>query len=112
MGAFPRLDRPRVIWLGMEGDLEALEGLWQDMEKGCSSLGFQREKRFFSPHITLGRVREMKKMAGPLAEVLKGPAPVGFEPFRVKAVHLYRSELRPDGAVYTKIRSFPLKGEE
>lgn len=111
VGAFPRLDRPRVIWLGMEGSLEVLERLWKDLEKGCSSLGFEKEKRPFSPHLTLGRAKDVKKVAVRLPRVLKELETVTFEPFRVPAVHLYRSELRPDGAVYTKIKSFPLGGE-
>ncbi|MDH3973376.1 MAG: RNA 2',3'-cyclic phosphodiesterase [Deltaproteobacteria bacterium] len=111
VGAFPRLDRPRVIWLGVEGDLDALHSLWRDVEAGCFMAGFEKEKRPFSPHLTLGRVKDFKKAAG-LDKALEGMGSFAFEPFRIDAVHLYRSELRPEGAHYTKIKSFPLKGGE
>ena len=111
IGAFPRLNRPKVIWLGVGGDLEALEVLWRDVEKICYTVGFEKEERSFSPHLTLGRVKDFKKAAG-LAKVLEGIGPFTFESYRVEAVHLYKSELRPEGAQYTIIKSFPLKREE
>jgi len=112
IGAFPALNRPRVIWLGVEGSLDALRSLWQDIEKDCFSAGFERDKRSFSPHLTLGRVKDFKKAAGRLGQAIEVAGDFPFEPFQVVTVHLYRSELRPEGAVYTKIMSFPLEGRE
>lgn len=111
LGAFPRIDRPRVIWLGLEGDLAALKKLWQEVEDSSFSAGFEKEKRSFSPHLTLGRVRDFKKTKG-LDKIVEQLGALVLEPFQVDAVHLYRSELRPEGAHYTKIKSFPLKGGE
>jgi 2'-5' RNA ligase len=111
-GGFPSLERPRVIWLGLEGELEELETLKQEIEKGCSSAGLPREKRSFHPHLTLGRVKNWRKASATLADLFGRTKAVSAATFTVKAVHLYRSDLTRDGAVYTKLKSFPLKQEK
>ena len=58
LGAFPNLGRARVLWCGVEGDKGPLDQLQQRTETGLEALGYPRENRPFSPHITLGRVRE------------------------------------------------------
>ena len=54
---FPNPRRPRVLWVGLEGDLNALAGLQAAVEQAVTGLGYAAEERPFSPHITLGRVR-------------------------------------------------------
>lgn len=111
LGAFPDLRQPRVIWLGVEGEVERLIELQRDVEKGCASLGFPEEKRGFTPHLTLGRVKEKRRDIGYLADVMRQADVSRFKPFRVDNLHIYRSELKPAGAVYTKLKTFPLKGD-
>ena len=111
-GGFPNLERPRVLWLGLEGELEKLDALMRNIEKGCSSVGLPREKRSFHPHLTLGRVKDWRKAAATLADLLGRTKTVSADTFSVNAVHLYRSDLTRDGAVYTKLKSFPLKQEK
>lgn len=111
-GGFPNIERPRVIWLGLEGELEKLDALKQEIEKGCSSVGLPREKRSFHPHLTLGRVKDWRKAAATLTDLLGRAKTVTADTFTVNAVHLYRSDLTRDGAVYTKLKSFPLKQEK
>jgi len=108
LGGFPTLARPRVIWLGLEGDLPALERLQQRVERELAPLGFPPEGRPFTAHLTLGRVREGGKRpatAGAWPDVadLRG---VGQT---VEGVSLMRSDLHPTGAVYTRLAAFPLR---
>ncbi len=112
MGAFPNLKRPRIVWLGLEGDLDCLETLQEAVERGCEEAGFAEEKRRFSPHLTIGRVRSRSKGSTGIEEAIKAVALPNFQPFDVTAVHLYRSELTPKGAIYTKLKTFLLKGRE
>jgi len=114
LGFFPPSRRPRVIWLGVKGDLKRLSELHAMLEKSCSSLGFEADKRLFSPHVTLGRVRHPQEM-GSLEEVKKRFADINknikikdFGHFQINNLFLYSSELKRDGAVHTKLRAFPL----
>lgn len=111
-GGFPNLERPRVIWLGLEGELEKLDALKQEIEKGCLPAGLPREKRAFHPHLTLGRVKDWRKASATLADLLGRTKTVTAGAFTVNAVHIYKSDLTQDGAVYTKLNSFPLKQEK
>lgn len=56
-GAFPSTKQMRVVWVGLQGDLDPLKRLQQDLEDAMASSGFERETRSFKPHLTLGRVR-------------------------------------------------------
>ncbi len=112
LGAFPDLKQPRVIWVGVKGPDE-LEALHYVVEVAMERLGYAREGRPFTPHLTLGRVsrnaspREIRQVS----EVLR-KTKVGFlGSARVEEVHLYRSDLRPTGAVYTRLFTAPLAGE-
>lgn len=106
LGAFPSVRRPRVIWAGVEAPAEL--GVFQrSVEAEMARLGYPPEDRPFSPHLTLGRVlrnanSEDIRQIGNVIEGYK----VGFlGATRVRAVHLFRSDLKPGGAVYTRIFS-------
>jgi 2'-5' RNA ligase len=105
LGAFPRLERAKVIWVGLEGDMRMLRSLVEDVEATTQALGFEREKRPFTPHITLGRSRK-----GPVGVPFSGvkPAPVAF---RVDHITLMRSQLESGGAVYTPLGYGSLKAD-
>ena len=110
IGAFPSWDRPRVIWVGIEGEgLEALETLRNFVEKSAREQGFRRENKPFSPHITLGRVKS-GKMEAALREVLRRNEDRVFGSFMVKELVLMRSQLFHDGPVYTPLATFALEG--
>lgn len=109
MGAFPDLRRPRVIWIGMTGDIERLMVIQKNIEQVLSVLGFPAEDRPFTPHLTLGRVRYNKKFSG-LAHKIQGLKDINFTPFTVNELILYKSALRPEGAIYTPLRRLPLIG--
>ena len=108
LGAFPDVRRPRVLWLGLKGaGTAALRSLQRRIEERVTGLGWEREGRPFSPHLTLGRVRP-----GRAADPGEGwtRAAVPELAFRVEEVVLMRSDLRPDGARYSVLHRAPLGG--
>ncbi len=109
IGAFPSPNKARVIWAGVEAP-NGLSTLQHNIESAMARIGYPREDRPFSPHLTLGRVsrnatsKEMHAIGDAISSTR-----VGFLGMvRVKEVRLYRSDLHPDGAVYTCIFSAPL----
>jgi 2'-5' RNA ligase len=105
LGIFPSPKRPRVVWVGLQGD--SLRALAQAVENTVAPLGFPTEKRPFHPHVTLGRVNGLRGWTA-LARALE---PHWTEDFGVTAVdHLttYRSELKRGGSVYTPLWTTPL----
>jgi len=113
IGAFPKPHNPRVIWVGMEVPQE-LVTLQHNIEIETARLGYSREHRPFSPHLSFGRVSRNASAQDvhAIAEVLENYK-VGFlGATRLKSVYLYRSDLKPDGAVYTPIYSAPLEEAE
>ena len=104
LGAFPSLRRPRVIWVGITAPSE-LNALQHGIETETARLGYQHENRDFSPHLTLGRISRnaSSQEAHQIGQVLDS-FKVGFlGATRVREVYLYRSDLRPGGAVYTRL---------
>ena len=110
LGFFPNERQPRVLWAGIEGDLDSLKSLQEKVDEAISRLGFPREKRPFNPHLTLGRVRDGVS-SGTRRQVSAAFAATSLEPgdpWEVKEVHLIRSTLTPGGAIYTHLGSVPL----
>jgi 2'-5' RNA ligase len=109
-GCFPDLRKPRIVWAGAGGDLAALHALRDAVERTISPLGYPTEDRPFSPHLTLGRARQdaPRLALSALGEQI-GKAEVGaLATWRVESVSLIRSELKPSGAVYTRMLDVPL----
>ena len=106
LGVFPGPRSPRVLWVGMD-DSEILGGLQDEIDRGLASLGIEREKRKFSPHITLGRFKSSRGRELLLKKIpsLRGG---GIGTINVKYVNLMRSDLHPDGARYSKISEVAL----
>ena len=101
-GVFPDFRRPRVVWVGIAGDLEVLQGLQRDLDSELNGLGFPREKRAFKGHLTLGRAKG-RLDGNQLRRALQRFEDFRTEPFTAEAVTLFQSDLRPTGAVYTKL---------
>lgn len=107
LGVFPRLNNARVLWAGLKGDVFALAMLKKAIDSGLKGLdlGFEtNEQRSFRPHLTLGRFRHKiatQKLAD-VIRVLGQQQPVSFE---VDRFHLFKSTLKPQGAVYTKLKT-------
>lgn len=110
LGTFPAQGQPRVVWLGLKGDLRLLTSLAERLEKAMRELGIPQEDRPFAPHLTLARVRQKlspEELATlrRLGEKVNGP--VGPE-FEVTEVSVMRSHLQRGGAVYHRLEAFPL----
>jgi len=113
-GCFPDVRRPRVIWIGIGGDLEILIRLQRSVDSALSSLGFTAEKRGFQPHLTLARIRDdarprEREEMGKWVAVAKVDTPVSM---MVRKISLMRSDLQPTGAVYTRLAAIPLRGQQ
>lgn len=109
-GVFPGPRAPRVLWVGLRGDLETLGRVGDITEATIAPLGYPTEARPFAPHLTLGRVRED---ARPEERRRLGEAVARLRPptasFVVDAVSLIRSERGPAGARYTRLFALPLR---
>lgn len=108
-GSFPSLRRPRVLWVGIQAPAE-LEALYRGIESACTRLGYESESRDFSPHLTIGRVRPDLSAADQqkIFRALEHFHIDSLGSARVDSVHLYKSDLKPSGPVYTKLFSAPL----
>lgn len=107
IGAFPNLFRPRVIWLGLGGEIETLQMVSKGIEQSLFSIGIPREERPFHPHLTLGR-NKLNQVNEPLYRLLAQWPKEETTSFSIEEVVLFRSDLKPGGPVYTKLAVFPL----
>jgi RNA 2',3'-cyclic 3'-phosphodiesterase len=107
-GAFPSSKNPRVVWLGVSGDIDKLEALWSSVEDSMAAIGFEREDRAFSPHLTLARIKYLRPRYS-WQEAIDGIKDVRIAGFEVDHISLMKSELKPSGAVYTEIARVDLK---
>jgi 2'-5' RNA ligase len=106
-GAFPPRGLPRVLWLGISDSSGWLAQLQSGLEDECERIGFAREERPFSPHLTIARIRA-PQAARKLARLHQE---MGFEAieFPVKELVVLRSELGPEGSSYMEISRHGLK---
>jgi 2'-5' RNA ligase len=100
-GAFPDFKRPRVIWIGVEEPTGQLGEIHKVIEQELEKLGYERENRKFSPHLTLGRVKSndgIEKISNKLSNM-----EINFGEFTAVEIIIMKSELKPSGAVYTSL---------
>jgi len=107
LGGFPSPRKPRVIWVGLRGEIERLANIQAGLEKALEPLGFAREGRGFRPHLTIGRVKDRHRLQ-PLIEAMSTLELPEFNSFDADEIILYKSDLRPTGAIYTKLHRMPL----
>jgi 2'-5' RNA ligase len=112
LGAFPNMRQPHVFWIGIKGDLNKLIAWQERIDNGLVPLGFIKESRPFTPHLTLARLREGcssqdKRDVGEL--VLKTHVDVNYK-VNVNSLSLMKSQLLPTGAVYSRLAEVKLKG--
>jgi len=103
MGAFPNLRRPNVFWVGLAGNTERLSKLARQVELGVRTLRFEKEKKGFKPHLTLGRVKRGRTVTETVSQI----EAMRIEPREVlfDQVVLFQSDLTPQGAVYTRLHT-------
>ena len=107
-GAFPGMQRPRIIWTGIRQGAEELIRLASQIDGAMETFGFEPEGRPFKPHITLGRVRSPKNIRETM-EAVKNQTGI-FGTFRANAIILMQSVLKPTGAEYTPLHQFQIQG--
>lgn len=105
-GVFPDWYRPRVLWVGTADGNEEVKALAAKVEKALFDEGFAEEKRPFSPHLTVGRIKSGKNIAK-LSEEARS---ITVKPVktRVSQIVLFSSDITPEGAVHTPINTFHL----
>jgi 2'-5' RNA ligase len=110
-GIFPGIARPRIIWAGISGDTTRLLDLRNLLEKRFDETGFKKEERPFKGHLTIGRFRG-KTDSGKLLEALKKVCDFESEIFVSGKLYLFKSDLKPEGPVYTELLEIPLNGDK
>jgi len=106
MGGFPDLKRPRVIWVGTGSGEKELSRMAERIEQEMEKIGFPKEKRKFSPHFTIGRVKSQKNIEG-LLRLVKS-SDFQTDEIQVEEVVVMKSQLHPAGAIYTPLKKVPL----
>jgi len=105
-GAFPNSKKPRVVWLGLNPNPgDSLTKLFNWIDGKTAELGFERENRKFSPHLTLGRIKYPGNYSS-IFEYMENNSLKDLE-FTATQIVLMRSQLRPAGAHYTVINNYP-----
>ena len=112
LGSFPNVKRPRVLYIGIQAPA-TLEALQRGIDSASGRLGYESEERGFSPHLTIGRVKHASRVTvteqQTIRRALEETRIDALGTARVDSVHLYKSDLRPSGSVYTRLYSAPLK---
>lgn len=102
VGAFPSISHPRVIWIGISQGGEALTQLANALEEELQNLGFERENRLYTAHLSIGRIGHLKDRKI-LEEIVSKYDKTSFAGFSTDVVALIQSVLCREGAQYRKI---------
>jgi RNA 2',3'-cyclic 3'-phosphodiesterase len=106
LGCFPNARNPRVIWCGIDGETDSLLRLQHIVEYEGAKLGFAPEDRPFHPHLTVGRVQGRRNLQPLVDRIAEGSdLACGFQ---ADHFHIYKSSLKPQGAVYTVLNTIVL----
>ncbi len=105
-GVFPTIERPRILWIGIYGDIMILRKLQRGIEDVLAGIGIAKEQRPFIPHLTVGRVRSPRGIHRLMGPFMKTEIPLAS--FRVTSLSLYRSTLTPKGPIYDLLGRCPL----
>ncbi len=102
-GAFPKIERPRSIWIGVTQGSEELTRLQTAVDDALADLSFAREPKRFLPHLTIGRVKKPGPWLADVSEMIAAHADFDAGLATINEVVLYCSELTSDGPVYSPI---------
>ena len=105
-GVFPNKNYIKVIWIGIEKG-EHLKTIAKKIDENISKLGFQEEKRDFSPHLTIGRVRTAKNKEK-ILQIIEKYEHILFTKNKIDSIKLIKSELTQKGPIYTTIKEIKL----
>jgi 2'-5' RNA ligase len=102
VGTFPNPRNARVVWAGLSGNIENLLRLQGALEEAMAGIGFERETRKFTAHLTLGRIKDIRSREQWL-KALDAVKDISLTGFDVTGISLMKSELKPSGAVYAEL---------
>ena len=108
VGVFPGIRNPRVLWIGLKGDTFPLIQVQKELEEKLDGAGFPKESRSFKAHLTIARIKE-RLDSGRLVKAMETFGNFESETFSAENMILYKSDLKPGGAVYTKLKTVSLK---
>jgi len=100
LGSFPNFNNPNVLWLGVEAS-DQLEALYREIDVTLSDMGFQKDNRRFSPHLTIARVKDRHNI-GPVLKELSTYKDAFFGTIEIREILLMKSVLKPSGAEHSK----------
>ncbi len=106
IGAFPKIDYPRIIWVGLDKGTKESIGLAGRIDEALSKIGFQKETRPFAAHLTIGRVRSPKNKEA-LKEKIESQD-TSHKTQVISSVSLFQSKLTPQGPIYTNLHEAKL----
>ena len=101
VGAFPNLDYIKVMWIGLQ-NFEGLIPIYEKIDSGCVDIGFKKEKRGFSPHLTIARVKSARNKDR-LVDIIGKNKNTVFSEFLVDSIKLKKSVLTSDGPIYSNV---------
>jgi len=108
IGAFPKIESPRVIWIGIDKGEQVTKELAYELEEKIAAVGIPKEDRAFSSHITIARLKSPLNRQALVQELKNLPKPQNME-FQVKKITLYKSILTPQGPIYEALKEANLK---
>jgi 2'-5' RNA ligase len=109
VGCFPNFRAPRVVWVGITGEIGRLDEFRQAIANHTRSFGEPPEERPFQPHLTIGRIKQQNPQGKELlAKRASESAQKNFGEWRVSHVQLMRSVLSPQGSTYSILATIPL----
>lgn len=108
LGAFPGIEHANILWCGIRADESMVRELFGAIERFTTALGFSQDKRGFTPHVTLARVRKGMKATAPVADFVQKNAESRFGRSEFGSITLYSSLLTPRGPVYTPLKKIIL----
>lgn len=103
IGAFPKIEYPRVIWVGLDKGAKEAAALAAEIDEELSKMGFEKESRPFAAHLTIGRVRSSKNKDALKSKLTAYSLQPTAEDQAVSSVILFQSTLTPKGSIYTKL---------
>lgn len=113
LGMFPNARRPRVLWAGVErqeDSPDSLVKLHEGVDEALAQMNYATERQTFSPHLTLGRVRDNVSPGARrrISQAISSTTIEDGEVWRVDEIHLFRTTFSPQGSIYTSMGSVPL----
>ena len=110
LDVFPNINKPRVVWVAIDEGKDTLKLLADKIESRLEKIGFEKEKREFKAHLTLGRVKSLKNISQ-LTEVIQKTDFQSQDKIKINALILFQSTLTPKGAIYAPLAEIILSCE-